>query len=173
MTMVDSTYTKIFEQIYKSTHLKEEDALSLVMDAKNTFLDIKSVEEDKRWDWITDRITNELRDRDVQRLGYLEGQTWKEFFNQIDFYLRRESINNIEFFRYLIERYKRALWGLEDIKDQNGISLKDYVKIICKEKGNNSLDNYFQQMEVKGQHGIGNVDVKNALAEFEVSRRNS
>ena len=106
-------------------------------------------------------------------MGYLEGQIWKEFFGQIDFYLRRECINNIEFFRYLIERYKRALCGLEDIKDQDGISLKDYVKTVCKEKGNNSLDDYFQQMDVKGRHGIGNIDVKNALAKFEVSRRRS
>lgn len=171
--MADSTYTKLFEQIYKSTHLKEEDALTLVMDAKNTFINRESVEEDERWNWITDRITNELRDRQVQRTGYLEGQTWKEFFSQVDFYLRREGINNNEFFRYLIERYKRALWGLEDIKDENGIPLKDYVKTICDEKGNNSLDDYYQQMDVKGWHGIGNVDVKAALAEFEASRRES
>lgn len=52
--MADFSYTKLFEQIYKATHLKEEDALTLVIDAKNTFLNRESVEEDERWNWITD-----------------------------------------------------------------------------------------------------------------------
>ncbi len=118
---------ELFESIYLSS-LREEMASRFVSDAINEF-DNKpnlSFTTSDLWTWAVKRIDDELEQDLVKSQGYLEGKTWLDFTNEfITLIDGAKKQKDSKFYTELFTIYKRALWGLEDIKDNNGESLKD------------------------------------------------
>ena len=50
---------KFFEEIYQLSHLREE-ATRLVIDVIHFYRNHETITEDEEWNWITNRVTNEL-----------------------------------------------------------------------------------------------------------------
>ena len=137
--MADFTYIKIFEQIYNESQreqlfednylstLREETATRFITDAITEF-DNKpdmSFNDSDLWTWAVKRIDSELERDDVRNNGYLEGRKWIDFSNEFQTFIDSTKKNkDSKFYRNLFNIYKRALWGLEDIVDDNKESLK-------------------------------------------------
>lgn len=135
-------------------HLTEETAERFVNEAMDYFKNrnptIKEI-----WNWLMDRVTNELQTPDVKENGYLEGLDWKTFFNEVTDNIKENiDLNSRNFYKELFWYYKRALWGLEDIKDENFVSLKKF---------DSKQDKAYQNTEVHGDHGIGDIKIKDLL----------
>lgn len=156
LTLFNEVYNlSHLEESNKLVHLTEETAERFVNDAMDYFKNKKPTPEEI-WDWLMDRITNEIQTPDVRENGYLEGLDWQTFFNEVANYIKDNTdTNNRNFYKELFWYYKRALWGLEDIKDEKFISLKNF---------DTKHDKAYQNTEVHGNHGIEkNVKIKDAL----------
>lgn len=142
------------EESNRLAHLTEETAERFVNEAMDYFKNRNPTLEEI-WDWLTDRITDELQNNRVATKGYLEGLDWKAFFDEVANNITDNTdLNSRNFYKELFWYYKRALWGLEDIKDENFVSLKDF---------DNKHDKAYQNTEVHGDHGIGDIKIKDLL----------
>lgn len=153
---------KFFEEVYQLSHLKEEEATRLVIDVIHFYQNHKSITEDEEWNWITNRITKELQRGDVKSTGYLQGLTWDEFFKNVKSELKSVEPEIKIFIKELFIKYKRALWGLEAIKDENLKTLK---------VADSRHDRAYQNTPVKGTEGIKNNNIEQTLSQWLQSKR--
>ena len=153
---------KFFEEIYQLSHLREEEATRLVIDVIHFYRNHETITEDEEWNWITNRVTNELQRGDVKSAGYLQGLTWSEFFKNVNSELKNIEPEIKGFIKELFIKYKRALWGLEAIKDEDLKPLK---------VADSKHDRAYQNTPVKGTEGIKNSNIEQTLSQWLQSKQ--
>lgn len=134
----------------------------MVIDVIHFYQNHESITEDEEWNWITNRITKELQRGDVKSTGYLQGLTWDEFFKNVKSELKSVEPEIKIFIKELFIKYKRALWGLESIKDENLKALK---------VADSKHDRAYQNAPVKGTEGIKNSNIEQTLSQWLQSKQ--
>lgn len=157
---------KFFEDIYNLSRLKEEEATRFIHDAYLKFGNKPSATENELWNWAINRLNNEIQNHAISINGYLEGRTWKQFFEEFKNHLSNliQEPNVRHFYRNLFWIYKRVLWGFNEIKDESLRNLKDADK---------AQDKAYQNTDVHGNYNHLKHSVHKTLTPWENTKKNN
>lgn len=157
-------FEKFCEDVYNLSHLREEEAARFIRDAYAKFGLKPNVTENDLWNWVIDRLDNEIQNQAVITNGYLEGRTWEQFYKESN-----ENLSNLisnkdirQFYRNLFWLYKRVLWSFSGIKDEKLKTLKN---------ANIKQDKAYQNTHVHGDFGHLKHDVNSILANWENAKK--
>ena len=159
-------FEKFCENVYQLSHLTEEEAARFIHDAYAKFGPNPKVTENDLWNWVIDRLDNEIQNQAVVTNGYLEGRTWEQFFEEF-----KENLPNIvhennirQFYRNLFWYYKRVLWSFSGIKDERLKTLKN---------ADGNQDKAYQNTKVHGDYGHLKHTVNRLLDPWENAKKNA
>lgn len=157
-------FEKFCEDVYNLSHLREEEAARFIHDAYAKFGLKPNVTENDLWNWVIDRLDDEIQTQAVATNGYLEGRTWEQFFEEFN-----ENLSSLipnkdirQFYRNLFWLYKRVLWSFSGIKDEKLKTLKN---------ANEKKDKAYQNTHVHGNFGHLKHKVDSILTTWENAKK--
>ena len=101
-------FEKFCENVYNLSHLREEEAARFIRDAYTKFGLKPNVTENDLWNWVIDRLDDEIQTQAVVTNGYLEGRTWEQFFKEFN-----ENLSNLISNKDIRQFYRNPFLALQ------------------------------------------------------------